>query len=200
MCTFLKHGPGNPRNSEGAFVKLADGSIYLLYTRYYGESYKDHATANLCGMISKDGGRTWDPLGTVIDNDGMNVMSVSLLRLQDGRIAMLYLRKSQAGDTGYVDCRPLICFSSDEAKTWSRPVSITQAPPCYLTVNNDRLVQLRNGRLIVPAAFFRYMENNQYDRAIGVFFLSDDGGMTWRDSRMCVYPPSWLSSGLEEPG
>ena len=91
MAAILKHGPGNPRNSEGAFVELADGSIYFLYTRYNGESYHDHASADICGMISKDGGRTWVSVGTVIKNDSMNVMSVSLLRLQDGRIAMVYV-------------------------------------------------------------------------------------------------------------
>ncbi len=27
----LTHGPGNPRNSEGAFVTLADGRIFTIY-------------------------------------------------------------------------------------------------------------------------------------------------------------------------
>ena len=200
MVTFLKHGPGNPRNSEGAFVQLKDGAIYLVYTRYCGDSHHDHASADLYGMISKDGGRTWESTGTVIKNDSLNVMSVSLLRLQDGRIAMVYLRKSPVGDTNYVDCRPMICFSSDEAETWSVAFPVTQVPPAYMTVNNDRLVQLSNGRLIIPTGFFRYRENGSFDRGIGMFFLSDDGGMTWRQSRMCCYPPAWLDSGLEEPG
>ena len=75
MSTMLRHGPGNPRNSEGAFVRLADGSIYLLYTRYRGESHHDNSTADLCGMISKDGGQTWVSLGTVVKSEHMNVMS-----------------------------------------------------------------------------------------------------------------------------
>ena len=200
MSTMLRHGPGNPRNSEGAFVRLADGSIYLLYTRYRGESHHDDSTADLCGMISQDGGQTWVSLGTVVKSEHMNVMSVSLLRLQDGRIALVYIQKSAIGNTWQVDCRPVIRFSSDEAKTWSEPQLITQVPSVYLTVNNDRLVQLRNGRLIVPASYFPYNDQKTYlRRGIGVFYLSDDGGMTWHQSRFC-YPPSWLNTGLEEPG
>ena len=33
MVWNIPHGPGNPRNSEGSFVKLRDGSILFVYTR-----------------------------------------------------------------------------------------------------------------------------------------------------------------------
>ena len=41
----LPPNPGNPRNSEGGFVTLRDGRILFVYTRYYGESWDDHAPA-----------------------------------------------------------------------------------------------------------------------------------------------------------
>ena len=45
----LKPGPDNPRNSEGAFISLKDGRIMYIYSRYYGKSSSDHATADRRG-------------------------------------------------------------------------------------------------------------------------------------------------------
>ena len=46
MEQILRHTmPGNPRNSEGSFVKLSDGTLYFAYSRYCGSSASDHAAA-----------------------------------------------------------------------------------------------------------------------------------------------------------
>jgi len=37
----LRHKRNNPRNSEGAFITLADGRILFAYSRYYGSSWSD---------------------------------------------------------------------------------------------------------------------------------------------------------------
>src|SRR5262249_53913207 len=85
----------NPRNSEGAFVELKDGRLLFVYTHFTGGS-GDHAAAHLAARSSVDGGRTWtakDEL--VLPNEAqMNVMSVSLVRLASGEIALFYLRKN----------------------------------------------------------------------------------------------------------
>jgi len=41
--------PGNGRNSEGDFIRLKDGRLMLIYTKFVGKS--DHATAELVGDI-----------------------------------------------------------------------------------------------------------------------------------------------------
>jgi len=66
----------------------------------------------------------------------MNVMSPSMLRLQDGRIALLYLRR-----VGFHICMPFIRFSEDEAESSSDPISVASVPGDY-GVNNDRMIQL----------------------------------------------------------
>ncbi|MGC9347294.1 MAG: sialidase family protein [Anaerolineae bacterium] len=140
---------GNPRNSEGDFVRLADGRWLFVYTHFEGGA-GDHAAAYLAGRYSDDGGVSWTQEDAVIlPNEGkMNVMSVSLLRLTDGRICLVYLRKNSL-----TDCLPYARFSTDEAETWSAPFSIVQDEDTgYYVVNNDRLVQLSDGRLIVPTA------------------------------------------------
>ena len=109
----ITSGPGNPRNSEGDFIKLKDGRILFVYTHFTGNSGVDHASAHLAGRFSDDGGKTWTKEDTLIlpNEAKMNVMSVSLLRLQDGRIALFYCRKNS-----FWDCLPIMRTSEDEAK------------------------------------------------------------------------------------
>ncbi len=98
-----------PRNSEGDIIELKDGRLCLIYTRFTGGT-SDHATADLAMRTSPDRGKTWSGDKIVIRREGgNNVMSVSLLRLADGRIALFYLRKRSLED-----CRPIMRVSSDE--------------------------------------------------------------------------------------
>ena len=114
----LTPGPGNPRNSEGDFIQLKDGRIMFVYTRFTGGG-SDHAQAHLAARFSNDDGRTWTAKDkTVLSNEGgLNIMSVSLLRLHNGDVALFYLRKNSLKD-----CRPLMRRSADEGKTWSKPI------------------------------------------------------------------------------
>lgn len=204
MSFFLNHSLRNPRNSEGSFIRLSDGQILLAYTRYHGKNWQDSCPADIASCISPDGGIHWVPGSIIVKHKAMNVMSVSLLRLQDGRIAMVYLEKSSGEYSGvhFIDCRPKIIFSSDEAETWSDPIEIVHLPPVYICVNNDRLIQLKSGRLLLPGACHRYGKNASLKEGIGIFFYSDDNGRNWEQSSLCCYPPSWLRSGfgLQEPG
>lgn len=80
---------------------------------------------------------------------GNNVMSVSLLRLASGKLAMFYCLKNS-----WLDCQPHMRLSTDDGATWSDAKLIQQAPG-YFVLNNDRVIQLTTGRLIVPLAFHR---------------------------------------------
>lgn len=186
---------GNPRNSEGDFIRLKDGRVLFVYTHFTGGT-GDHAAAHLASRVSADGGKTWNERDdVVVERQGkMNVMSVSLLRLADGRIALFYLRKNSTAD-----CLPMVRFSSDEAKTWSEPVAC--APDGgYFVVNNARVVQLASGRIIVPAAQHDAAKDKPgYHRGVATCFLSDDAGKTWRRSRSNLEAPPQSRSGLQEP-
>jgi hypothetical protein len=177
---LLPPGPGNPRNSEGALMTLADGRLMLVYTHFTGGG-GDHSAAHLAARFSSDHGKTWtrDDV-VVVPNEGQwNVMSVSLLRLADGRIALFYLRKESAND-----CRPVLRFSSDDGQTWSEPRVCIQDQVGYYVLNNDRAVQLRSGRLVLPVCLHSTPEYEKPDWAgICMCYLSDDGGQTWRRSK-----------------
>ena len=202
MEHILTHSTSNPRNSEGAFAKLADGTLYFAYSRYNGTSDHDNASADIAAVISRDNGQSWSEPFIVLKNTQMNLMSVSLLRLQDGRIAMVYLEKSAIpGKPGYVDCRPKIIFSTDETKSWSAPVDIADVPAAYFVVNNDRMIQMKNGRLIIPAAQHLFRTGESTGPGVVVFFISDDSGASWRMNRHFIYPvPQMPGAGFMEPG
>lgn len=216
----LDPSPTNARNSEATFVTLKSGWILLAWSKFIGANHSDFGAGVIAARWSDDGGRTWSTTDRVLvkkDPKATNVMSPSLLRLRDGRIALLYLRKE-----GMTTCIPWVCFSSDEAETFSKPVRVIYAPGYYV-VNNDRLIQLRSGRLIMPisqhrqrgpwelrpmkplpgdtaTAYPRGLEPYFSNPGIILFYFSDDGGKTWLESRQSFYYCSPEGSGLQEPG
>ena len=182
---------GNPRNSEGDFIELEDGRLMFVYTHFTGGRGGDNDTAHLAARFSDDRGRTWTPEDTVIvpNHGGMNVMSVSLLRLNTGEIALFYLVKNSRRDT-----RPVMRLSVDEGKTWTQPTTIIPDSQIgYYVLNNDRVVQLESGRLVAPVA------SNQHIMT----YLSDDNGRTWRRGRGVLRPwdvEKGRASKFQEPG
>ncbi len=191
---LLPPGVGNPRNSEGDFIRLKDGRVMLVYSRFTGGG-GDHAAATLCSRVSADGGLTWSVEDReVVPKEGaMNVMSVSLLRLQSGELALFYLRKNAEDD-----CREYLRISTDEGQSWSEPTLCIPAEG-YFVVNNDRVIQLQSGRLVVPAACHA-RPGDRFGRGIAMAFLSDDNGKTWRQSETELQAPPNSGSGLQEPG
>jgi len=175
----LPPGPGNPRNSEGAFITLKDGRVMFIYTHFDGKgSGSDFDHSHLTARFSSDGGKSWTKTDTlVLENEAKtNTMSVSLLRLQNGDIALFYCRKNSL-----TDCIPYVRISRDEAKTWSEPQPCITDIPGYYVLNNDRVVQLKSGRLVAPVAEHGTTAKGGFDgHGIVMCYLSDDNGKTWR--------------------
>lgn len=173
----LSPGDNNPRNSEGAFVTLKNGNILFVYTRYSGKKSGDHDPAILASRISPDGGKTWSADDkVVIEKEGrMNVMSVSLLRLKNGNIALFYLRKNSEED-----CIPMMRISNNEGETWSEAVTCINDKQGYFVLNNDRVIQLKNGRLLMAVALHKVPGDKQWHEKAQLFsYYSDDNGRTW---------------------
>ena len=197
--TLLTLDPGsdNPRNSEGDIIELKDGRLCLIYTRFTGGS-GDHAAADLAMRISEDRGKTWSEDKIVVQRTGgLNVMSVSLLRLASGEIALFYLLKASKED-----CRPHMRLSTDEAQTWSPPACCITDEVGYYVLNNDRAVQLRSGRLILPVAWHQGPGQPRDSAGIIMCYLSDDNGRTWRRSNdpFKGYAADGRRITLQEPG
>jgi Neuraminidase (sialidase) len=168
----------NPRNSEGDFITLKDGRILFVYTHFTGGA-ADHSSAYLAGRYSSDGGKTWTNQDkTIIENDAkQNIMSVSLLRLQDGSIALFYLRKNSIHDL-----RPVMRISHDEGATWGEAIKIIPGSEVgYYVMNNDRVIQLKDGRLVLPLALHQNLPgSNRFNpNARFLCYFSDDVGKSW---------------------
>ena len=196
----LKPGPDNPRNSEGAFMPLKDGRILFAYSRYNGSSSHDHASADIAARYSFDKGATWTDKDEIIvkNHGGMNVMSVSLLRLQSGEIALFYLLKNST-----TDCRPVLRRSFDEGKTWSEPTICITDEVGYYVLNNDRVIQLKDGRMLFAVSRHGFDANDKFDNmGVVMTYSSDDNGKTWRRGKsvLSVVSPSGRKYAAQEPG
>ena len=198
---FLRTNEGNPRNGEGSFARLKDGSISHVYTQYYGESWIDEATARLAAVISHDEGESWSEPFVILDTDkgARNYMSTSLLRLPNGDLGLFFLRKevSEDGEIGVggerILCMPAFVYSKDEGKTWSDYVFCTKNDGYYCGINDGILLQ-KSGRILMPAS--------TYPDGTIVIFASDDCGRSWYELPERIKLPfsSMDEYGLEEPG
>jgi len=190
------------RHSEGDFLRLKDGRILFVYSRFT-ESYDDGAPSDLVACWSGDEGETWTEPVTVISAslfNTENVMSVSLMRMQNGDIGLFYIVKQTKSIN-----RLILSRSGDEGRTFGTHIECSLPDRAgYYVLNNDRVERLSSGRLIMPLAYHRggHGENAYFDgRSYDCFLLSDDDGATWHEAADAVFPPfTHTGSGLQEPG
>lgn len=197
----------NPRNSEGAFLTLTDGTILFVYSKFKGESQADFAPSDICLVISKDAGRSFGKERIVLtceEERAVNIMSLSLLTMGNGDVGLFYLVRAT---------RTLIQMfmrrSSDGGKTFGERVLCTPQEG-FFVVNNDRVIRLASGRILIPAA--RHLAGWENDKESGRFFFdsrsevnffySDDDGRTWNiaEGKCCMPYAAHCMSGLQEPG
>ena len=186
---LLEVGPSETvaRASEGDLAVLKDGRWLLGYSEFPAKqkgryaAHHDHAKARIVTRTSSDNGRTWsEPAVAAEPEDGdLNVMSVSFLRLRDGRLALFYIRKRAESDG-----RPVMRVSADEGRTWSAPqYCVDEAHRDYYVLNNARAVRLSTGRIVLPLCRHSVDAGDpQGFESEGRLCVaaSDDDGQSWR--------------------
>ena len=189
----------NPRNSEGAFYSLSDGTLIFAYSRFKGKSNADAATSDICIIRSNDGGKSFGTPETILTcegEDAVNIMSLSFLEMADGELGLFYLVRHT-----YTQLRMYLRRSADDGRTWKDRV-LCMPYDGFFVVNNDRVIRLSSGRILIPAA--RHMTTEGYfdGRSDTVFFYSDDDGKTWTqsDTKCSISQNAYCKSGLQEPG
>ena len=142
-------------------------------------------------MYSGDGGRTWEDGGPMINRDGTEFSGEdpvvkNAIRMTSGAIAINYWEETSEGP----GTRALeTCFrkSIDEGETWSDPVRVTRP---YTPSVTTFMMQMENGRLIIPNAYVYAQDTQQYRHntmQISTVFHSDDEGETWAESVDSVF-------------
>lgn len=189
---IVDHSQDGGRSGEGSLAVLTNGDLLLFYTDFIDGS-ADHSKAKIVSISSSDAGKTWSSPHTVFEAPAgaLNAMAVSLLRLVDGRLGCIYCIK-------YSKQRliPFWSYSKDDGKTWSKPQPVTDEEG-YFCINNDRLVQLSNGTLVIPYALHTGIGGDEqyefwdpaWNAQCGLFY-SMDGGSTWiRSPHIITHTP-----------
>ncbi|MCQ2471477.1 MAG: glycoside hydrolase [Clostridia bacterium] len=201
----LPPSENNPRNSEGDFAQLKNGSILFAYSKYHGSSSEDEAPCDIAGMISYDNGNSFEhlekPLVTAKEHNTQNIMSVSFCRLNDGTLCLFYLAKFAPNSVYYMRRIDEENLTLGEAET-----CIELDNDIYYVVNNCRICKLPDGRLLVPAAVHKVNRDGDTER--GEYFGScrifgcDADGKNWQAvSPFIEMPnPAHSETGLQEPG
>lgn len=198
---FLSTGTGNPRNGEGSFLRLKDGSILFGYTEYIGTSWDDHADARLSCVVSHDEGETWDEKRVILEKpeNSKNVMSLSFLRMGNGDIGAFYIFKNLDGTDNIYLIR-----SADEGQTWGEPINCmgSTKDSDYYVLNNDRVLRLNSGRILYAACRHSiWVVKDQLAPGVLCFFYSDDDSLTWQKTDLeyeMPFPTDRI--GYQEPG
>lgn len=202
----------NSRNSEGDFIQMDDGRIALVYTRFRSNNH-DGGTADLAVSFSIDGGESFSPEKIILspeDVGAINIMSVSLFKDNAGNICLFYLKKYYG-----MQCKAFLRRTRDLI-TFSEEICCFEEEG-YYTVNNQRVIRLQNGNLLIPASFtdtslYQLTDKNKahdyqdfpWPPGRGVIYLSEDDGYTWK--RIAVIEPPFgnmkagCDNGLQEPG
>lgn len=193
----------NFRNSEGDFIRLEDGRLMFVYTRY-GKGAGDDDSADLYASFSCDNGDSFSDGVLLFPRERVgadNIMSVTLRHMKNGDIGLYFLKKSPVRQ-----CRMFLTRSADDGKTWSEPVACIRHRG-YFVVNNDRVITTSKGRIIIPAAYTQVLTDDEtgdtsFGRAVAFFYASDDDGASWNKIGECHPGAGFADSGtgLQEPG
>ncbi len=198
---FIGAKGNNPRNGEGAFIRLKNGDILFGYTEYIGNNDSDDANARIAAVISHDEGESFSESRVLFDKpEGTkNIMSLSFLRMGNGDIGAFYIVKNADGTDKIVLRR-----SADEGESWDEGISCMDCLPeqDYFVLNNDRVLRLKSGRIIFSVARHSVKaEKGRFMPGVLCFFISDDDGRSFRKTEVEFSSPFPNDNdGYQEPG
>ncbi|MBQ8815478.1 MAG: exo-alpha-sialidase [Lachnospiraceae bacterium] len=201
---FLQTSEENCRNGEGAFVRLKDNGILFAFSEFLKGTGRDHDEARVSGFVSYDEGETWGEKRVLFTKgeDAINIMSVSFLRLKNGSLAIFYGEKYKSSE-GLITDKMYLRVSADEGKSWGEAVCCFPVDG-YHVLNNDRVIRLAGGRILVPIAMHSltgFQSGTRFSLPGSVAFsVSDDDGKSWRVIPTVIRSPFHDNVQLQEPG
>jgi len=180
---------GHINRSDSAFptlVRLDNGDIVCGYSVGGGPN----ATGRTDCAVSRDEGKTWDPLSVVLA-DTQQPRTTNHLRLSraaDGELLAYGCRTYRSvTDKAFAKNpnEPTLCRSRDAGRTWSAPEVIPTNVPGPLEISAP-ILALADGRCLAPAATLSDPERLG-EKVIA--FESQDRGATWPHTRTVMIDP-----------
>jgi lysophospholipase L1-like esterase len=163
------------RNGEASFIPLKDGSLLLLYGAHSKPG--DWDRGQIRQIRSRDGGKTWSEPETVFSDPKRSLFQCSLARLPSGDLGLTHSSLANGTDAIKVFRR-----SSDEGKTWSEPIVISDKAHAYTTGPWDKLYVLESGRVLTLLHCNLKPNTTKQGGPLGSYAVySDDDGKTWSE-------------------
>lgn len=194
------------RRSEASAVLLANGDILVAWCDLVGRG--DNAKGFISAVeLDREGQPRGEPRIVVpTPPGGLNSLSPALRRLANGDLGMAFSYRMSTKDASRRFIR-----STDEGRTWSEPVLVSDGSEPYMTGCNDRLTVLSSGRLLAPLHCSDDWDKHHLHVKTA---WSDDHGRTWQTTTSAIQLPfvRWLDekgqpsrrigleSGPHEPG
>lgn len=198
----------NPRNSEGAFLQSKNNGLLFAYSRYNSASWHDDAACDIALIRSFDAGETWSQEEVIVKASRFgvdNIMSVSGLKLKDGRLSFIFLIKKPDGTIDFG-----ITYSTDDGRTFTQTMECKRSyVPSYYVMNNDRVERLSDGRVIFPVAYHRMAvatsdnDFHEFERfCVTRFLVLDENeiSLSALPPRIVLDELAYSKTGVQEPG
>lgn len=174
---------GNPRNSEASVIRLKSGALFLVYQHFYDSENgsNDFARNSLNSMYSFDLGETWENESVLVSTpeNCINVYSPNLFFYKNGDIGLIYMQKSNEGNSIFV------LRSQNDGGSFFEYSCVTKKQKN--SISNDCIRRLGSGRFLLPATCMSGVWPSDTSKVTP--FYSDDDGKTWISSENSVSLP-----------
>src|SRR5699024_7452403 len=97
----------------------------------------------ITAYLSTDNGKTWKKMPTPVHDTGRGGSPPALLQLEDGRLALAYIYRSEHGS------RVNIRLSEDNGQSWSDEIMLRGGDGASRDVGYPRMVQRPDGKLLI---------------------------------------------------
>jgi sialidase-1 len=162
------------RQGEGTFLKLKNGNLELYYSEM--ETTSDLAEAKVSKKVSIDNGKTWSKKQIVFEEKGFALFLPGAVRLPNGNVGITYVRRVP----GKWFSKRVFRYSTDEGKTWSDEIVISDNTYDYSTGSHDRIYRLSNGNIVVLVHSVKGEGEVRPRELVTDVYLSNDNGRKWQ--------------------
>jgi hypothetical protein len=167
MGVFLTVAKSNSREGRVVFARTEDGGVNWELVSWVGpepegfdimpsslrlspeelitviRTRNADGTSCLTAYVSEDNGQSWNRINDPVTDTGRGGSPPALVQLDDGRLALGYIYRSEHGS------RVNVRFSSNNGRTWSDEIMLRGGDGANRDAGYPRMVQRPDGKLLL---------------------------------------------------